>query len=415
MTEVAYNSIESTWSAPRLLVTATNQWPVVPRLVIALREMGADVAVLCPSIEHVPKKLKSVGPFFHYDGTQPIESLQAAIDSFRPEIIIPCCDRGVQHLHTLHESPRSTSDGIRTAALIERSIGAPRSFPITASRFQLLEVAKSEGILVPETTPIQSQEDLQGLKARLQPPWMIKADGTWGGTGVSLATDVSEANRFLLDFGRRRRRRALLKRLVVNRDRDWVVYDWKNSHSSFVAQAFIAGRPGNCAVFCWQGKVLAGIAVEVVQSKGEMGPATVVQVVDGIEMIAAAEKIASRLKISGFFGLDFMIEEDTRAAYLIEMNPRVTPPVPLPLGAGRDLLAALWGQLTDRKPRDVRKAIEDSRIEYSPETAATSKEFGHQNGGIQRDFTDVERALIQEVLQPRSRRSMIGKAIDATR
>lgn len=414
MTQITSNSIGPMRSAPRFLVTATNQWPVVPRLVISLREMGSDVAVLCPTIEHSPQKLKSAGPFFHYDGTQPIESLQAAIESFRPEIIIPCCDRSVQHLHALHEACSSGSYPNQTAALIERSIGAPRSFPITASRFRLLELAKSEGILVPETTPIENPDDLRDLSGRSQPPWMIKADGTWGGTGVSLAASVAEAKRFLSDFRRRGRKRALLKRLVVNRDRDWVVYDWKNFHSSFIAQAFITGRPGNCAVFCCQGKVLAGIAVEVIQSKGETGPATVVQVVDGAEMMAAAEKIASRLKISGFFGLDFMIEEATGSAYLIEMNPRVTPPVPLPLGAGHDLLAAMWDQLTEQRPRDIRKVIESNRIEYSWDSFTDNKRNGDQDGAAHRDFTDVERALIQKVLQPRSRRSMIGKAIDAT-
>jgi hypothetical protein len=415
MTELAPKSNEPMRSAPRLLVTATNQWPVVPRLVIALREMGSNVAVLCPTIEHSAEKLKSAGPFFHYNGTQPIDSLRAAIDSFRPKIIIPCCDRSVQHLHMLHEASRSTNDGSQTAALIERSIGAPRGFPITSSRFQLLEVAKSQGILVPETTPIRNRDDLLSLSRRSQPPWMIKADGTWGGAGVRLAPNLSEASRFLLDYGRRRRKRSLLKRLVVNRDRDWVVYDWKNSHSSFIAQAFVTGRPGNCAVFCWQGKVLAGIAVEVLQSKGATGPATVVQVVEGVEMMAAAEKIATHLKISGFFGLDFMIEEATGSVYLIEMNPRVTPPVPLPLGTAHDLLAAMWGQLTDRRPRDVRKVIENNRIEYSPEAFASNKQAGDRSGTIHRDFTDAERSLIQEVLEPRSRRSVIGKAIDATR
>jgi hypothetical protein len=95
MTELAPKSNEPMRSAPRLLVTATNHWPVVPRLVIALREMGSDVAVLCPTIQRSAEKLKSAGPFFHYDGTQPTDSLRAAIDSFQPEIIIPCCDRSV--------------------------------------------------------------------------------------------------------------------------------------------------------------------------------------------------------------------------------------------------------------------------------------------------------------------------------
>jgi hypothetical protein len=38
----------------------------------------------------------------------------------------------------------------------------------------------------------------------------------------------------------------------------------------------------------------------------------------------AAKLIAARLKLSGFYGLDFVIEEGTGVPYLIEMNPRCT-------------------------------------------------------------------------------------------
>ena len=69
------------------------------------------------------------------------------------------------------------------------------------------------------------------------------------------------------------------------------------------------GRPANCTVVSWKGEILAGIAVEVIEADGPMEPAIVVQVVEGREMLDAAKLIARRLQLTGFFGLDFMLEE----------------------------------------------------------------------------------------------------------
>ena len=80
-----------------------------------------------------------------------------------------------------------------------------------------------------------------------------------------------------------------------------------------------------------EGRVLAGIGVEVVSSNGVKGPAIVVRMVESPEMMFAAEQVAARLRLSGFFGLDFMID-DSGAIYIIEMNRRCTPLCPLQLG-----------------------------------------------------------------------------------
>ncbi len=90
--------------------------------------------------------------------------------------------------------------------------------------------------------------------------------------------------------------------------------------------------------------MLAGIAVEVVSSKGPTGPACVVRVVDNPEMLRCAEQIGRMLGISGFFGLDFVLEAGTGAAYMLEMNPRATPLCHLQMGTGRDVISALWAQ-----------------------------------------------------------------------
>ena len=132
-------------------------------------------------------------------------------------------------------------------------------------------------------------------------------------------------------------------------------------------QSFVHGRPGNCTVFAWKGRVLALIAVEVVRSDGATGPASIVRIVDNKEMRFAAERVAARLKLSGFFGLDFMIENGSNAVYLIEMNPRLAPPCYLRLGKGSDLPGAFWAQLTAQPLPDHRAVTQNEMIAYLPQ------------------------------------------------
>jgi ATP-grasp domain-containing protein len=418
MNETDLSSKESALKGPKILLTDTNRWPVVPRLMISFCRMGCNVAVLCPTPGHPVQKVSNVGHIFRYNGFAPVDSLRAAIEAFDPDMVVPSCDRSVQHLHELHAISQSEgSAGRKIAALIERSLGSPDGFPIVSSRYELLKIAQSEGILVPKMTAIENDSDLQFWNIETAPPWVIKADGTWGGHGVRIAKDATEAKRFSLEFTQRPGVAKLIRRMLLNRDRGWVLFDWNHSRRSVIAQSVINGRPANCAVVCWQGKVLAGIAVEVIKARGATGPATVVQIVSGSEMIAAAEKITRRLGISGFFGLDFMIEKGTGAVYLIEMNPRCTPPCPLPLGDGRDLVAAIWAQLTDQPVPSNQHAIERNIIAYFPQVLESADDVDHANlnNSTHCDIPLGEPELMQELLHPWSGRSIIGKLIDLIR
>src|SRR5262249_18407867 len=89
-------------------------------------------------------------------------------------------------------------------------------------------------------------------------------------------------------------------------------------------QQYIPGRPSNRAVICCKGKVLAGISVEVVELNHEYGPASVVRLIDHPEMAMVAEHMVECLNWSGFVGFDFVLDSSNQA-WLIEMNPRVTP------------------------------------------------------------------------------------------
>ena len=403
---------------PRILLLDTNRWAVVPRLAIGFGQMGCEVGVLCPSPGHPAQKTKSVRRIFRYNGLHPSDSLRSAIESFDPEFVIPACDRSVQLLHELHAKAVTKEDGnTGIARLIERSLGSPESFAVASSRFPLIEVARSEGIPVPETRSI---EDLDGLKRwsnDCAPPWVIKADGTWGGRGVRIARTEPEAERFFAELTERASNAELIKRMILNRDRDWVLSDWKRSRPGVVAQSFIKGRPANCAVACWQGEVLAGIAVEVMAASGAQGPANIVEVVPGSEMLSAAEKIAGRLGITGFFGLDFMIESGTGTPYLIEMNPRCTPPCSLSLGNGRDLVAAIASRLTLR-PEPLRQAVtKKTRIAYFPQSVLSQSDSSHrtQTDSVYLDIPQGEPELTHGLLHPWCERSLSGRFVDSLR
>jgi hypothetical protein len=399
----------------RILVTDTNRWPVVPRMVMCLRNMGCSTAVLCPLPRHPVQKVRDVRRIFRYSGLAPVASLRRAIEAFSPDLIIPCCDRGVQHLHDLYVMAKAKGDAeANVAALIERSLGSPENFPIISSRSDLLKIARAEGIAVPETTKINNEEDLQSWSARSPLPWVLKADGTWGGRGVRIVKNGDQARHWFLQFSRRAGLIKLIQKLVLNCDRGWALFDWMHSGRPVVAQSFVDGRPANCAVVCWKGNVLAGIAVEVIKSRGVTGPATLVQVVPGSEMIAAAKKIARRLGISGFFGLDFVIEKGTGSVYLIEMNPRCTPPCPLPLGEGRNLVAALWTQLTAQPFCTNQYKIEKSIVAYFPQAVGCDDAIENESlaNSVHHDIPDGEPGLVEELLHSRSSRSVIGKLID---
>src|SRR6185312_3887611 len=143
----------------------------------------------------------------------------------------------------------------------------------------------------------------------------------------------------------------VVKRAVVNNDINLLRPCLLRQRPLVNVQASIRGHDATMAVACWRGKVLAAISFDVLHVWQPKGPASVLRLTDNREMPAAAEKIVSKLELSGLYGFDFMIEEEPGNAFLIEMNPRATQTCHLALGTGRDLPAALWSALSGEPPR----------------------------------------------------------------
>jgi ATP-grasp domain len=393
----------------RVLLTDTNRWGLAARLAIGLAECGCEVSAICPSPSHALTKTSAVRRTFRYSAFHPLEALKKAIDAVDPDIVVPSCDRSVEHLHQLYaEALASNGQMDKIRALIERSLGSPESHQIVSSRLRLIEVAREEGIRVPRIARIAGKEDLDAWSAQESFPWVSKADGTWGGSGVRIVKSAEEAETSMKQLEQMARFTRAFKRLLVNRDaflfRPW----WNRSRRSIVVQSYIQGRPANCTVLAWKGRVLAMIGVEVVRSQGLTGPASIVRIVDNEQMRSAAEKLAARLHLSGFFGLDFMIESSTGAAFLIEMNPRLAPPCHLRLDKGRDLAGALWAQLADQNLPASPLKTQSSLIAYFPQNAHNPSEIP---AACFLDAPEGEPELTKELLNPFPDRTLLFRLV----
>src|SRR5215468_3834654 len=87
---------------PRILLAAANRWSLAARLASGFVGLGCDVAAICPSIGHPISKVRGFNRQYPYAARSPLESLQAAIEDFVPDVIVPLCDRSVRQLHQLH-------------------------------------------------------------------------------------------------------------------------------------------------------------------------------------------------------------------------------------------------------------------------------------------------------------------------
>ena len=388
-------------ASPNVLLAATTQWATGARLAISLSVAGCKVSAVCLSRGQPLLKTRAVRQVFPYSGLRPLQSLSEAIEASRPQFIVPCDDRAVQHLHELH---KSASDG-KIAALIERSLGPPHSYPIVSGRYTLLKFAHEEGLRAPKTCLVNSMDDLAAWHGSEAFPWVLKADNTFAGSGVKIAYSLAQAQQYFLELSSLCGTKNVFKRLFVDRDafglRPW----WSRSQPAIVIQPFIQGIPANCVVVCWEGRILAGIGVEVLLTQGPTKPAIIVRVVKNCEMMLAAERIAGRLGLSGFFGLDFIIDR-SGAAYLIEMNPRCAPPCHLQLGSGRDLVAALSAQLSGQPMREFPAVTNNEIIAYFPNAWHSQSEL------LKSSFHDMpqgEPILVEELLRPSAQRPLLSR------
>ena len=216
----------------------------------------------------------------------------------------------------------------------------------------MLEVAAEGGVAVPANARLTSSADLRTWFHEYGFPAYLKADGTFGGVGVRPVHTYQQAESALRALHAPPGTLGALKRLAIYRDPTLMGPLVRRERPAISVQRSVSGVDVNSAIFCWQGQVLASISVKVIATRYERGPSTVVRRIQNAAMDRAAKVLASRLKLSGFYGLDFILEGQgergqSGTPWLIEMNSRATQIAHLALGPGHDLAAAAYAAIGD--------------------------------------------------------------------
>jgi hypothetical protein len=179
---------------------------------------------------------------------------------------------------------------------------------------------------------------------------------------------MAEAIQVYRSAGGATRASVTWKRFLINRH-FFALWAWRRRKTSkMTIQEFIQGRPATTMFACWKGEVLASTTVEVLVSQGATGAATVVRVLVSDEIEDAARRLAREFRLSGFCGLDFVLEKGTGTAYLIELNPRATQLGHLNLSAYGDLAGVMAAKLRNEIPSTAasENCIGDRIIAFFP-------------------------------------------------
>jgi hypothetical protein len=252
-------------------------------------------------------------------------------------------------------------------------------------------------------------EHLNQWLGRHSLPVVMKNDCTWGGQGVFIAHHLADAQHLFRSMTARPPLLNSMRRWLLDRDLSCLMNLLAPARDSVTLQDFIVGTPSNRAVACWQGQVLAGISVAAVETLHSTGPATVVHVIDNPEMTEAVNRLVCKLGISGLWGIDFVLEHSSGHAYLIEINPRATPICHLPLGPGRDLMAAIYEKLTGSLPTTAAIPLEHTTIALFPGEWQRNHASVHL-GSFHHDVPWSEPDLVQDgVVRPWAERGWLAR------
>jgi hypothetical protein len=320
----------------KILLAATMGWPATARIAGGLNRFGCHVDVLAPA-EAPVRHSRYVNLRHAYRALSPMMSLRDALSISRPDLVIPCDDRAVQHMLRLHELEPAS----REAACVARSLGTPENYAAIMSRGTFMAECEELGIAVPETIGLAKQSDLDAALDVVGLPAVLKADGSWGGEGVVIAETREEAHAAFRKLSTPASPLRSLARAVLRNDAHHLqAAIAKPAEPAISIQSFIPGNPATTAFACWKGEVVGMIHSDVVAASSATGPASVVHRIDCVDMEAAARAIAHRFHLSGLHGLDFIRNADGKV-FLLEINPRATQTSYLAFGPGRDLLSGL--------------------------------------------------------------------------
>ncbi len=385
--EPVFHGLRPVAGFSRPMILTSMHWFSVARLAHTMVEAGYAVTC-CRPVRHPLALVKGTHGQYKLSRLRPLRSVQEAIARVAPDIILPADEHAIDLLRALYE--RIRHDDPATADIVARSLCGVAPDELKSRTTSLAEMTKV-GVACPKTEQIAGPQDLASWK----PPFVLKTDGSYGGRGVAIVQTTDQLWKVSRTLSRPPSAIRAIKRLVIDRDPSAIDAWFRRKRPTVNAQAFVEGDLAIATAACNNGSILDVICMFVVRSSKLSGPATVVRIVDRPDMVAAAKSVVQRFQLSGFVGLDFIVDADNRAQ-LIEINARVTPTCHLlaePKGAGT---IALFPQELLRDPSSTFRLdlprgsealveyglglVEKRKRAFSSVVKALLKSFDEKNG-----------------------------------
>ncbi len=322
-------------NAPRILIfLLSGNWVGISRLPKALTDADFHVATLSPVGSYLSLTRYAQRHVTMPSGAHPVEVFVRVASEAKPDLIIPGCDTTVLFLQNFERAYRNQTQNAEFAALLDlvrRSLGDPKSYAATSNKIELLAKAREAKVCTPDYTELRSSADAKNFAKEYGYPIVLKGEQGSGGSSVRICNTPKEIDARL----------AELEAIPL------VMPQVAKQRPRVVAQQHIVGVPALHAFCADAGKLLEYFqAFKEQRHPGPTGPSSVLRFLEHAEMNTAAHALIEHLGFTGFANLDFMIEDATQRAYLIEFNPRPCAVGHIGQSIGRNLAHALWCQMT---------------------------------------------------------------------
>lgn len=345
-----------------LIFTIQQYWIGIARLPKVLQEAGFKVGVLCFPKSYIAKT-RYLDKLFLLEspGNTLLKSLRKAIEVWRPVLLIPGDELTVRFLHLivrLATTNKLNSLPIDVVKTIQSSLCSPDFYEAATNKTITQRVAREIGLRTPAQQSFDSVADALSFKTEYSYPVVLKKSFGTGGSGVKICDNSEQLMEALHNFQPLPAKPPSIKSLIKNWLRELLRSDLDPvqlnpaqlpDDPAVSIQQFISGKPAMYCLVAIAGKTLAGYtAVKEIVNPSPTGMSSVIHFIKQPEMASAASALMTLFNYTGFASIEFMIEEKTGFAYLLECNPRPTSVNHLGEKVGVNLCGALFQQLNGK-------------------------------------------------------------------
>jgi hypothetical protein len=311
-----------------LIVTMGTDYVAPARMPRELTRAGFAVTLIAPkgALATTTEYVESVG-YFPENPTMHewVQVLAGAMRRIRPCLVLPGDDVTLRMLMWLVlDPPAELRIEIWTelTALVVRSLGDPAYYATSVDKAALARLASTIDVPVPPGDSVDDARAAVEVAEALGYPVVVRPAVGTAGVGVARCQNAASVLRAMRE---------------LPQAAGWMPPGTRHA----LVQRMVSGRHTNHPAVAWQGRELAGFTRVAVQQHPEGGPSSVARYAPHPEIAAANRRLIEALGLTGFASTEYLIDDSTGVAYLIEINRRMTPATHTGPRAGVDLAAAL--------------------------------------------------------------------------